>query len=70
MANVRKKRLFDHIARLRRAERHDRDGRDIVAVRTALEEELGHTVSRALAPSMPAGAARARQASQKQSESR
>jgi hypothetical protein len=49
VANARKKRLFEHIARLRRAERHARDSRDIVAVRAALEEDFGHTVSRALA---------------------
>jgi hypothetical protein len=45
----RKQRLFENVARLRRAE-HDMPGsRDIVAVRAALEDELGETVSRRLA---------------------
>jgi hypothetical protein len=45
----RKQRLFQNIARLRRAERDAPRSREIVAVRTALEEELGETVSRRLA---------------------
>lgn len=45
----RKRRLFDSIVRLRRAEREAPDSRDIVAVRAGLEEELGETVSRRLA---------------------
>jgi hypothetical protein len=48
----RKKRLFENIIRLRRAERDVPANRDIAAVRTALEEELGETVSRRLAASL------------------
>ena len=44
-----KQRLFENIVRLRRAERELSDDRDVLAVRTDLEEELGPTVSRALA---------------------
>jgi hypothetical protein len=44
--------LFTNIARLRRAERGAPDSRDIVAVRTSLEAELGPTVSRRLAASL------------------
>jgi hypothetical protein len=45
----RKQRLFKNIVRLSHAEREAPGSRDIVAVRTALEEELGETVSRRLA---------------------
>lgn len=45
----RKERLFNHIVRLRRAEREAPGSRDIVAVAAALEQELGETVSRRLA---------------------
>lgn len=45
----RKQRLFDNIIRLRRAEREAPGSRDVVAVRSALEEELGETISRRLA---------------------
>lgn len=45
----RKKRLFEDIVRLRRAERSDADPRDIVAVCSHLEQELGGSVSRSLA---------------------
>lgn len=45
----RKKRLFEDIVRLRRAERSGQDERDIVAVRSHLEQELGGSVSRSLA---------------------
>ena len=45
----RRKRLLRNIALLRRAERAAPGNPDIVAVRTALEEELGGTVSRRLA---------------------
>jgi hypothetical protein len=51
-AIARKKRLFENIIRLRRAERDAPASRDIVAVRTALEEDLGETVSRRLAASL------------------
>jgi hypothetical protein len=51
-ATDRRKRLFENIVRLRRAERDAPASRDIVAVRTALEEELGETVSRRLAASL------------------
>jgi hypothetical protein len=47
-----KKRLFDHVVRLRRAQRDAPENRDIAAVRAALEEELGGTVSRRLAASL------------------
>lgn len=45
----RKQRLFEGIVRLRRAERQAAPSRDIVAVRSMLEEDLGETVSRRLA---------------------
>jgi hypothetical protein len=45
----RKKRLFENIVRLRRAAREMPSSRDIAAVRAALEDELGPTVSRRLA---------------------
>lgn len=45
----RKTSLFNNIVRLRRAEREAPNSRDLVAVRAALEEELGETVSRRLA---------------------
>lgn len=45
----RKSRLFDGIVRLRRAERHAAPDRDVTAVRTMLEEDLGETMSRRLA---------------------
>lgn len=45
----RKQRLFEDIVRLRRAERSVPDPRDIVAVRSRLERELGGSVSRSLA---------------------
>jgi hypothetical protein len=45
----RKQRLFEDIVRLRRAERSAPDLRDIVAVRSHLERELGGSVSRSLA---------------------
>ena len=43
------RRLFEHIVRLRRAERELPGNTDLLAVRTALEEELGPTVTRAQA---------------------
>lgn len=45
----RKSRLFNNIVRLRRAEREAPNSRDLVAVRAALEEDLGETLSRRLA---------------------
>ncbi len=45
----RKQALFEHIERLRRVEREIPPNRDLVAVRTALEAELGETVSQRLA---------------------
>jgi hypothetical protein len=45
----RKRELFEHIVRLRRAGREAPGNRDIAAVRAALERELGETVSRRLA---------------------
>jgi hypothetical protein len=45
----RKQELFENIARLRRAARHDPGNNDIAAVRVSLERELGETVSRRLA---------------------
>jgi hypothetical protein len=45
----RKERLFHGIIRLRRAERHAPPNKDIFAVRTMLEEDLGETMSRRLA---------------------
>ena len=41
-----KRRLFDAIIRLRRAERNGAPNKDIVAVRAMLEEDLGETMSR------------------------
>jgi hypothetical protein len=50
MGNVdRKAALFENIERLWRVEREIPPNRDLVAVRTALEAELGETVSRRLA---------------------
>jgi hypothetical protein len=48
----RKKWLFQQIVRLRRAERANPRSRDIVAVRTELEKELGGTLSPALAAAL------------------
>lgn len=48
-AAERKKRLFENVRRLRRAERAGAGARDIVAVRADLERELGETVSQRLA---------------------
>jgi hypothetical protein len=48
----RKKRLFENVLRLRRAERAAPSLRDVVAVRAALEEELGETISQRLAASL------------------
>jgi hypothetical protein len=48
----RKKRLFEHVVRLRRAQQDAPNNRDLAAVRAALEEELGGTVSRRLAASL------------------
>jgi hypothetical protein len=48
----RKAKLFHHIVRLRRAAREAPNNRDIAAVRSALEQELGETVSRRLAASL------------------
>lgn len=45
----RKERFFDGIVRLRRVERRSAPDKDVVAVRTMLEEELGETMSRRLA---------------------
>jgi len=45
----RKEQLFDSIVRLRRAERESPGNRDVVAVRSRLEDDLGATVSRRLA---------------------
>jgi hypothetical protein len=44
-----KKRLFEQVARLRRAERAVPQNRDVAAVRAELEAELGETVSQRLA---------------------
>ena len=44
-----KVRLFENVARLRRAERDAPRNRDIPAVRASLEQELGETVSQRLA---------------------
>jgi hypothetical protein len=44
-----KVRLFENVARLRRAERDAPQNRDIPAVRASLEQELGDTVSQRLA---------------------
>lgn len=41
--------IFENVARLRRVERELPPNRDLVAVRTALERDLGETVSRRLA---------------------
>lgn len=46
---ARKKELFQNIVRLRRAGREAPHSRDIAAVRSALEDELGATVSRRMA---------------------
>ena len=48
----RKKRLFENIVRLRRAGRALPESRDIAAVRHALEDELGESVSQRLAASL------------------
>jgi hypothetical protein len=48
----RRKELFENIARLRRVERAMPPNRDLVAVRSALEQELGETVSQRLAASL------------------
>lgn len=48
----RKKWLFEQILRLRRAERDVPSNRDIVAVRTELEQELGGTLSPSLAAAL------------------
>lgn len=45
----RKQALFENVSRLRRVERELPPNRDLLAVRVALEEELGETVSRRLA---------------------
>ena len=45
----RKRRLFEAIIRLRRAERNGAPDRDVVAVRSMLEEDLGETMSRRMA---------------------
>ncbi len=45
----RKQELFENIVRLRRAGRQSPGSRDIAAVRSSLERELGETVSRRLA---------------------
>lgn len=44
-----RRRLFENVLRLRRAEREAPASRDIVAVRSDLERQLGETVSRSLA---------------------
>lgn len=49
MGTAERKRLFESIVRLRRAEREAPQSRDLVAVRADLERELGETVSRSLA---------------------
>ncbi|MGH2969777.1 MAG: hypothetical protein ACRDK0_12045 [Solirubrobacteraceae bacterium] len=48
----RKRELFNNIVRLRRAAREVPDNRDIIMVRSALERELGETVSLRLAASL------------------
>jgi hypothetical protein len=48
----RRKQLFENIVRLRRAARATPSSRDIIAVRSTLEAELGPTVSRRLAASL------------------
>jgi len=48
----RKRQLFENIVRLRRASRETPSSHDVVAVRSALERELGETVSRRLAASL------------------
>ena len=48
----RKKQLFENIVRLRRAARAMPESRDIAAVRHALEDELGESVSQRLAASL------------------
>lgn len=47
--SLQKQDLFEHIVRLRRVERGLPPNRDLVAVRVALEEQLGETVSRRFA---------------------
>jgi hypothetical protein len=49
MGQADRKRLFQNIIRLRRAEREAPGNRDLGAVRTDLERQLGETVSRAFA---------------------
>jgi len=49
MSVDRKQQLFEDIVRLRRAEREVPENRDLVAVRSRLERELGSSVSRTLA---------------------
>jgi hypothetical protein len=49
---ARKEQLFKDIVRLRRAEQQAPGARDIVAVRSHLEQELGGSVSRSLAASL------------------
>lgn len=49
MGPTERKKLFENIVRLRRAEREAPDSRDIVAVRTDLEHKLGETVPRSFA---------------------
>lgn len=44
-----RKRLFDQVVRLRRAERAFPENRDVAAVRAELEAELGETISQRLA---------------------
>jgi hypothetical protein len=51
-ANEHKRRLFQNIRRLRRAQRTAPGLRDVVAVRAYLEAELGETVSQRLAASL------------------
>src|SRR3954452_9595629 len=46
---ARKEQLFNDIVRLRRAEQQAAGARDIVAVRSHLEQELGGSVARSLA---------------------
>lgn len=48
----RKRQVFENIVRLRRAGRELPHSHDIIAVRSALEDELGATVSRRLAASL------------------
>ena len=48
-STARKEQLFQDILRLRRAEKHSPQARELVTVRTHLETELGEAVSRSLA---------------------